>query len=349
MHIHPTRSTNCCEASRLLLAERGIQSVHSPRQHCQIDVPAINSQDACLRSVAHHITSVEHSSVRHCSAGEVGGNGVRQSEPHLGTTEDLPPAAQYRKSLMTNQDDQPDPIQRKASLFATTHWTEILEAVSGHRNGASEAMGQLYRDYWQPVCALIRMRGYGPEDAEDIAQDFLISCIEKERFSGITREGGRFRSFLLTGLKNFLANEWDRRTALKRGGKQRPISMEENDLDDRLPQNNDHGLPPDQAFDRQWAETMVDRCLSRLRSELIRRGRSTWWEWVRPALQGEGTSKPYAEIAAEVNLSEGAIKVAIHRMRSRYGEILREEIRRTVARDEDIPEELNYLIEVLSR
>jgi RNA polymerase sigma-70 factor (ECF subfamily) len=211
-----------------------------------------------------------------------------------------------------------------------------------------EAFAQLYRDYWYPLYAYVRRRGRNPQEAEDLTQDFFVSLFERERLCGLERDGGRFRSFLLKALQNFFANEWDRLSAKKRGGGCSILSLDEIDAESRYLADAS-GETPEGGFDRDWALTVIGNAMLNLETEMKAAGKEKLLQQLRPHLQGDRNGRPYAEIAAEMGVTEGAVKVSVHRMRQRYGELLRTEVARTVGKDADIAGELRHLIEVVAR
>ena len=233
------------------------------------------------------------------------------------------------------------------SQFTTTHWSVVLEAARPDSPGSVEAFARLYRDYWYPLYSYVRRRGRDPAEAEDLTQDFFVSLFERERLQGLERDGGRFRSFLLKALQNFLSNEWNRATALKRGGGCAISSIEEIDAESRyLKEPASENI--EASFDRDWAFTVIEHAMEHLEKELEASGRKEQFEKLKPHLQGDRNGRPYNEIAVELGMSEGAVKVAVHRLRQRYRELLRAEVGRTVGPDADISEELHYLRQVLS-
>lgn len=234
-----------------------------------------------------------------------------------------------------------------ASLFPTTHWSVVFEAAHPESPGSLDAFARLYRDYWHPLYGYIRRRGRGPHVAEELTQGFFVSLIEHQRLHGLERGGGRFRSFLLKALQNFLANEWDRATALKRGGGCAVIPLEEVEAESRF-LADPTPLAPEAGFERAWACAVIENAMCNLESELRAAGKSSLFERLRPCLQGDRSGRPYAEIGAELGMTEGAVKVAVHRLRQRYGELLRAEVARTVASEADIAEELRHLIAIVS-
>ena len=231
-----------------------------------------------------------------------------------------------------------------SNSFCATHWTLVLEAARPGSAG-QEAFGKLYSDYWHPLYAFIRRRGFSPEEAEDITQAFFARMLEKEALGGLKREGGRFRSFLLAAVSNFLANEWDRAHAQKRGGGVKPLSLDTADEEGRyVALEVAESTTPESMFEKQWVLTLLNRVMERLRCE--QGERSALFEDLKPHLQSDRVGLPYAEIARKHGMSEGAIRVAVHRLRQRYGVLLREEIGRTVGSPDEVDEELRHLIQM---
>jgi RNA polymerase sigma factor (sigma-70 family) len=231
--------------------------------------------------------------------------------------------------------------------FTTTHWSVVLEAARPGSPGATEAFARLYRDYWYPLYAYVRRRGRSPHEAEDLTQDFFVALLERQRLSGLERGGGRFRSFLLKSLQNFLANEWDRASALKRGGGQAIASLEEVDAESRFLADSTTESP-EEGFDRHWAFAVIEHAMQHLETELRTAGKEQMIRALRPHLQGDRNGRPYADIAAEWSVSESAVKMTVHRLRQRYGELLRAEVARTVGDDDQVESELRHLLEVVS-
>jgi RNA polymerase sigma factor (sigma-70 family) len=231
--------------------------------------------------------------------------------------------------------------------FKTTHWTTVLQAARPGSSDATEAFAQLYRRYWPPLYAYVRRRGFTPAEAEDLTQSFFARLLEKNTLAGVEREGGRFRSYLLGGLKHFLANEWDRSQARKRGAGEAPVSLNSEEGEALFHSIPDTSGTPESIFERQWVLTLLAGVMRRLQEETAE-AKAAFFEEARAHLQGTGAPKPYAEIAALHGLSEGAVKVAVHRLRHRYGELLREEIARTVGSPEEVDGELRYLISLVT-
>ncbi len=234
-----------------------------------------------------------------------------------------------------------------SARFTTTHWSVILEAACPEAPGSVDAFARLYRDYWHPLYAYLRRRGYSHHEAEDLNQGFLVSLLERDRLRDLERGGGRFRSFLLKALQNFLANEWDRATAAKRGGGQAIVPLDDVNAESRLLADPTQAAP-ETGFDREWAFTVIDHAMRALAFELRAAGKETLYDHLRPHLQGDRNGRPYAEIAADLGMSEGAVKVGVHRLRQRYGELLQAEVARTVGSEAEIAEELRHLIAIVS-
>jgi len=231
--------------------------------------------------------------------------------------------------------------------FTTTHWTVVMEAARPDAPGAMDAFARLYRDCWCPLYAYVRRRGRSPHEAEDLTQGFFVTLLERERLRGLERGGGRFRSFLLKALQNFLANEWDRASARRRGGGAPAVPLDEVDAESRFLADLSLAAP-EAGYERNWAFTVIRHAMQNLEHELRAAGKERLLGHLLPHLQGDRNGRPYAEIAANLGMSEGAVKVAVHRLRHRYGELLRAELARTVGREEEVEDELRHLLEVVS-
>jgi len=231
-----------------------------------------------------------------------------------------------------------------AAGFPQTHWSVVLTAAGTDSPQCHEALTKLCSAYWYPLYAFIRRRGHVPHGAEDLTQEFFARLLEKRYLEGITAEGGRFRSYLLTMLKHFLANEWQKGRTQKRGGNATIISVDFHAAEDRYHYEPVDQSTPETLFERRWASTLLEKVLAALQSEYTTSRRSTLFEGLRGCLSGNLAQIGYAELGAGLGMTEGAIKVAIHRLRKRYGELLRAEIAMTVSRTEDIDEEIRHLI-----
>jgi RNA polymerase sigma-70 factor (ECF subfamily) len=237
--------------------------------------------------------------------------------------------------------------ERERGWFQTTHWSVVLAAKQSDGLLADAALEKLCRAYWQPLYAYIRREGYDTHDAQDLTQEFLTRFIQKEWLSHLQDQRGKFRSFLLAFLKHFLSDERDKAGAQKRGGGKTLVSLDDTSAEERYLGETANGLSPDQIFDRRWAEIIIDRTLTRLREEYVASGKSALFEQLKDIQPGEHGESSYAEIGARLGLAEGTIKSAVHRLRRRHREILREEIAQTVARPKEIDEEIRNLLAVL--
>ncbi len=236
----------------------------------------------------------------------------------------------------------------RPDYFATTHWTVVLAAGRGASPGAFEALEQLCRTYWYPLYAFIRRRGHDAHEAQDLTQGFFARFLEKNYLGDVDRSKGRFRSFLLASLKHFLANEWDRRNALKRGGGRTVIALDDREAESRYRLEPKDEWSADKIYERRWALTLLDRVLARLQEEFVSAGKAEQFEHLKLFLSLGKNAAPYADVAAKLGMTEGAVKVAVHRMRHRYRELLRNEIARTVSSPAEVEEEIRCLFQVLS-
>lgn len=235
-----------------------------------------------------------------------------------------------------------------AERFLPTHWTVVLAAGGRDSVAARDALEKLCRSYWPPIYAFIRRQGYNPHDAQDLTQGFFARILEKNCISSADRSKGRFRSFLLGTLKHFLANEWDRANAQKRGGGQVLIPIDVASAETSCGFEPADQSTADKVFERRWALTLLDQVLRRLRHEYVESGKQTLFEQLKHTLTEASQSVPYAQIAVRLNTTEGAIKVAVHRLRQRYRELLRAEIASTVAGPEEVDDEIRNLFAALT-
>jgi len=227
--------------------------------------------------------------------------------------------------------------------FVTTRWSVVLSAKEADPERSSQALETLCRAYWYPLYAFARRSGHAPADAEDLTQGFFARLLQKDYLKSVAREKGRFRSFLLASLKRFMANEWDRQHAQKRGGFAEIVSIDTAAAELRFASDAALNAPPDALFDRQWATTLLEQTLLALQEEYAASGRATLFEHLRPCLARDESALSYAEIATRLNLTEAAVKMAVQRLRARYREILRREIAETVSTEAEIEEELRHL------
>jgi RNA polymerase sigma-70 factor (ECF subfamily) len=209
-------------------------------------------------------------------------------------------------------------------------------------------MEALCQRYWYPVYAYIRRRGSRREEAEDLTQGFFAQFLKKGYVKQARAERGRFRSFLLVAVKNYLANEWDRQSALKRGGGKPLLSLDFEQADGRYSLEPVDLTSPAKLYDRRWALTQLDRTLEELRKEMRSAGFEQRFERLKGVLTGDCAQTSYREIAEELEMSESAVKVTVHRMRRRFGELLRELVGETLDRPEDVDSEIRYLFSSIS-
>jgi len=231
--------------------------------------------------------------------------------------------------------------------FHTTHWSLIV-AAAGHEDEASKAaLADLCQAYWYPLYAFLRRRGTSAEDARDLTQGFFATLLEKDYLADADPDRGRFRSFLLTALSRFAAKEHDRAAAQKRGGHKQILSIDFREGERRYQHEPADNWTPERIFERRWALTLLDRTLARLRQEHADTGKLTQFEGLKVFLTGDSGAPPLRQVAEQLGLTEGAVKVAIHRLRQKYRELLRSEIAQTVAAKDDVDDELSLLLAAL--
>jgi len=250
---------------------------------------------------------------------------------------------------MSDQDrDGPRDWPGMPRQFATTRWSVVLAAGDGETAGSREALARLCEIYWYPLYAFARRWGHTADEAQDLTQEFFARLLEKHYLGDVKPERGRFRSFLLASLKHFLLNERDRVLARKRGGGQVPIPLEFETAEGRYRLEPRDPSTPETIFERRWALTLLDRVLSRLRCEYEESGRGPLFKALQGLLTGQVETPRYADLGALLGMTEGAVKVAAHRLRRRFGELLRQEIADTVADPAEVDDEIRYLFKVLS-
>jgi len=233
-------------------------------------------------------------------------------------------------------------------IFATTRWTVVLAAGNRRAPQADAALEELCRTYWYPLYAYVRRHGHSREDAEDLTQAFFARLLEKNYLDGISSDGGKFRAFLLVAVKRFLANEWDRANRQKRGGGIVPLSLDWRDADTRYQINPADDLSPDKLYDRAWAVTVLERVITRLREENSGDGKARIYAQLQRFLMMGKDDISYGDAATALQLTEGAVSVAVHRLRRRYRELLREEIGQTLSDPAQADEEMRVLFNALS-
>lgn len=247
---------------------------------------------------------------------------------------------------MMGQEPTEAPSAAGRPVFATTHWSVVLAAANEETPESSAALERLCRTYWYPLYAYVRRRGYGREDAQDLTQEFFFRLLRKHYLGQVDPGRGKFRSFLLAAINHFLANEWDRARAVKRGGGLTFLALDHDSTEQRLAEAS-IGHSPQQVFERSWALTLLQEVLGRLREEVSRAGREAHFEELKVFLTGERSAISYAELAAKLETGEAALRKEVQRLRRRYGELLCEEITRTVANPREVQEELGHLLAVL--
>jgi RNA polymerase sigma factor (sigma-70 family) len=253
-------------------------------------------------------------------------------------------------SVVPHTDPAADPFVASASrgVFATTHWSVVLAAGHSSVPGAQEALEKLCRAYWYPLYVYVRRQGKSPHDAQDLTQEFFARLLQKNYLRLADPDRGRFRAFLLKSLKNFLVNEWEKARTQKRGGGRCFIHLDAEIAESRYAAEPVQALTLDEIYEKRWAVTLIEAVLTRLRESYAETDRLPVFEALKAFIWGEQTTLSYADVAPQLGLAEGAVKVAVHRLRVRYRELLRAEIAETVATPGEVDEELQHLIGVLS-
>jgi RNA polymerase sigma factor (sigma-70 family) len=242
---------------------------------------------------------------------------------------------------------QPSPGRPSPGQFPTTHWSRVVAAGDPGTPESQEALASLCNAYWYPIYAYIRRRGHTPEQSQDLTQDFFAYVLERDLIAKADPERGRFRSFLRGVCVNHLANRRDRSNARKRGGGHRTLSIDGPDAEGRYAREPVHELTADRIFDRTWALTLLGLVLDKLRREYEDAGGAATFEELHVFLTGSRATDPYAAIAARLGTTEGAVRVAVHRLRRRYGSLLRQEIAATVDDPAQIDDEIRSLFAAL--
>lgn len=247
-------------------------------------------------------------------------------------------------------DTQPAATQRVIGqpAFVTTHWSVVVAAGRNDTERARDALARLCQTYWHPLYAYVRRVGNSPHDAQDLTQEFFARLLERRSLAGADPERGRFRSFLLTAMNHFLVNEWQKARAQKRGGGAHVLSLDLAAAEERFDLEPTDNSSPDKVFEKQWALTLLNNVLMQLEGEFRREGKGDLFAALKQTLTGTRESQPYSELAAKSGMNENAIKVAVHRLRKRYRELIRAEIAGTLARTQDIEEEMQHLFDVLA-
>jgi len=238
--------------------------------------------------------------------------------------------------------------QAHGGVFATTHWSVVLAAREQDTPQANAALEQLGRTYWYPLYAYVRRQGYDMGDAQDLTQGFFAHILSRGFLKRANPAKGRFRSFVLGALKYFLADEWAKLRAQKRGGKSLPVFLDAQTAEARYRLEPVDRMDPEKLFERRWATALLDRVLERIEEEYSGSGRRTVFDQLRVFLLGEKAPGGYAQVAASLQMTEGAVKVAAHRLRQRYRELFREEVAHTVEEPAELNDEVKHLFSVLA-
>jgi RNA polymerase sigma factor (sigma-70 family) len=237
---------------------------------------------------------------------------------------------------------------RRAGRFMTTRWSLVLAAGEQPNDRSADALARLCEMYWYPVYAFIRRQGCSPDDSADLTQEFFARVLEKHYFRAADPARGRFRAFLCASIRHFLSNERDRSRALKRGGPQPPIPLDVQTAERSYQLEPRDDLTPEKLFDRRWALVLLDRVLSRLRDEQVTAGKGALFDQLKGFLIGDGVALTYFDVAKTMGTTEGAIKVAVHRLRHQFRDALVDEIAETVSGPEEIDAEIAHLLTAVS-
>lgn len=246
-------------------------------------------------------------------------------------------------ALMTPSSQQPEDTASRAAGFGTTQWSTVLRAAQG----AEEALVKLCQAYWPPLYAYTRRRGLGVQDAQDLTQAFFAHLLARRALGTVAPTKGRFRSFLLVSLKHFLDNEWHKGRTLKRGGDRVLIAWDALQPLEREALGPKEMLTPEKLFARRWAWVLLERVMEKLHNECAAAGKGALFDELQACLTGDPTGSSYVEIAAKLKLTEGAVKVSVHRLRRRFGELLRAQVAQTVEHPGEVSDEIRELFAAL--
>ena len=250
---------------------------------------------------------------------------------------------------MPGSDTATDKARTTGAWFNTTHWSIVWTAKEPDSPQAAEAMEKLCRAYWRPLYAYIRREGHRTEEAQDLTQEFFRRLLEKNYLSHLRHQEGKFRSFLLTFLTNFLSDQRDKANALKRGRGRTFVSLDEFGTEEGPAFEPADTLTPEQAFEKRWAQTLLDRAVKRLHDEYIAEGQSELFDVLKDLQPGSHGASSYAQIGERFGLGESGMKSAVHRFRQRHQRILRDEVAQTVSKPDELEAEIRHLIEVVGR
>jgi RNA polymerase sigma-70 factor (ECF subfamily) len=239
------------------------------------------------------------------------------------------------------------PLKPRA-VFATTHWSVVLATGLSDTTQAQDALTRLCQTYWYPLYAYVRRRGYPVHDAQDLTQAFFARLLEHRSLTSADPDRGRFRSFILTAMNHFLASEWKRGKAQKRGGGSLTISLDLAAAEKRFDLEPADHSAPDKLFEKQWALALLAEVLNRLEGEYQSEGKTDLFNALKQSLMGSRETQPYAELAPRLGMNESAVKVAVHRLRKRYRELIRAEIANTLDQSQDVEAEMQHLFRTLA-
>lgn len=248
---------------------------------------------------------------------------------------------------MSSSQGQPFSFETGGGQFTTTHWSVVLAAKDEVAPEATQALAELCRIYWYPLYAYVRRKGHSVADAQDLTQEFFARLLEKHYLGSVDRRKGKFRSFLLASLEHFLAKEWTRAHRLKRGGGQTIIYWDGCDPEERYRLEPADDWTAERIYERRWALTVLEQAMSALEAEYQRGGKQQLFAELRPLISGDEAAA-YPTLAQRLRMSEGAVRVAVHRLRQRYSDCVRAEIAKIVQRPEEIEEELRHLFTAFS-
>ncbi len=254
----------------------------------------------------------------------------------------------FRLDLMSDSDQGDAMFAARNPVFATTHWSVVLQAGESHSPQGSAALEKLCRTYWYPLYAFVRRKGRTEEDAKDLTQQFFARLLERKDFQTVDARKGKFRTFLLTSLTHFLSNERDHAQAAKRGGGRTNIPLDGITAEElhRLEPASD--LSPDKLFDQRWAMTLLGEAVSQLREEMVAAGKGAQFEQLKSFLTDEAGDGEYAAVAQRLGSTSQSVAVMVHRMRQRYGELVRAEVAHTVSSPTEVEEEMRHLYAALN-
>ncbi|MAD80656.1 MAG: RNA polymerase subunit sigma-24 [Planctomycetaceae bacterium] len=248
---------------------------------------------------------------------------------------------------MVSSGQQEEPDRQSVSQFATTHWSLVLAAGEREDSGSQQALAELCQAYWYPVYAYVRRRVSDVHEAQDLTQEFFARLLEKDSIGLADPSRGRFRAFLLTACKRFLVNQWHKARAAKRGGGQIPLSLDFESGESKYVVEAVDSLTAERLYERQWALALLARVMERLREEFVNKNKVLHFEQLKQFISGSKGTEAYGAAADALGISEGAVKVAAHRLRARYRDLLRYEIAQTVEEPKEVDDEIRSLFEVL--